>query len=82
MTWGKGAGLRWPRSAADGLGLDLDRIEFRSGTSDLPRRRHRRRLRAYRDPRATRSTMLVRRVIAKLAELATNDERFAAVRRR
>jgi xanthine dehydrogenase YagR molybdenum-binding subunit len=33
---GQGASTALAQIAADGLGLDLDRVEFRSGTSDLP----------------------------------------------
>jgi len=33
---GQGASTALAQIAADGLGLDLERIEFRSGTSDLP----------------------------------------------
>jgi xanthine dehydrogenase YagR molybdenum-binding subunit len=33
---GQGAWTALAQIAADGLGLDLDRLEFRSGTSDLP----------------------------------------------
>jgi xanthine dehydrogenase YagR molybdenum-binding subunit len=33
---GQGAWTALAQIAADGLGLPLDRVEFRSGTSDLP----------------------------------------------
>ena len=33
---GQGAGTALAQIAADGLGLDIDQVEFRSGTSDLP----------------------------------------------
>ena len=48
---GQGAWTALAQIAADGLGLDLDQVEFRSGTSDLPGCRHRRRLGPYRDRR-------------------------------
>ena len=33
---GQGAWTAFAQIAADGLGLDMERMEFRSGTSDLP----------------------------------------------
>ena len=35
---GQGAWTALAQIAADGLGLDIDQVEFRSGTSDLPGR--------------------------------------------
>src|SRR4029077_2659784 len=36
LDMGQGAWTALAQIAADGLGLDLDQLEFRSGTSDLP----------------------------------------------
>ena len=46
---GQGAWTALAQIAADGLGLDIDQVEFRSGHFKAARRRHRRRLGPYRD---------------------------------
>ena len=45
---GQGAWTALAQIAADGLGLDLEHLEFKSGTSDLPDCRHSRWFGAYR----------------------------------
>ena len=71
---GQGAWTAFAQIAADSLGLDLDKIEFRSGTSDLPDAGiaggsgHTATVGAAIDAAGAD-------VIAKLADLATRDER-------
>jgi xanthine dehydrogenase YagR molybdenum-binding subunit len=71
---GQGAGTAFAQIAADALGLDIDQIEFRSGTSDLPDA-------GIAGGSAHTATVGVAidqagaDVIAKLADLATGDER-------
>ena len=48
---GQGAWTALAQIAADGLGLDIDQVEFRAGSFRPSRRRHRRRLRPHRDGR-------------------------------
>jgi xanthine dehydrogenase YagR molybdenum-binding subunit len=71
---GQGAWTALAQIAADGLGLDLAQVEFRSGTSDLPDAG----IAGGSAPTATAGVAIHNAgaaVIAKLAELATNDER-------
>ena len=71
---GQGAWTALAQVAADGLGLPLDRLEFRSGTSDLPDAG----IAGGSAHMATVSTAIHKageEVIAKLAELAMGDER-------
>jgi xanthine dehydrogenase YagR molybdenum-binding subunit len=71
---GQGAWTALAQIAADGLGLDLDRLEFRSGTSDLPDGG----IAGGSSHTATAGMAIYNAgadVIARLAELATNDER-------
>jgi xanthine dehydrogenase YagR molybdenum-binding subunit len=73
---GQGAWTALAQIAADGLGLDLDQIEFRSGTSDLPDAG----IAGGSSHTATAGTAIHNAgaaVIAKLADLATNNERSA-----
>jgi len=71
---GQGAGTALAQIAADGLGLDVDRVEFRSGTSDLPDGGI-----AGGSSHTATAGMAIHNagaaVIARLADLATNDER-------
>ena len=71
---GQGAWTAFAQIAADSLGLDLDRVEFRSGTSDLPDAG----IAGGSAHTATAGTAIHNAgaaVIAKLADLATGDER-------
>ena len=71
---GQGAGTALAQIAADGLGLDLDRITFRTGSSDLPDAGI-----AGGSAHTATAGMAIHAagadVIAKLAELATGDQR-------
>ena len=71
---GQGAWTALAQIAADGLGLDLDQLEFRSGTSDLPDAGI-----AGGSSHTATAGMAIHNagadVIARLAELAGNDER-------
>jgi xanthine dehydrogenase YagR molybdenum-binding subunit len=70
---GQGAWTALAQIAADGLGLDLDQLEFRSGTSDLPDGG----VGGGSSHTATAGMAIHNAgadVIARLAELATNDE--------
>ena len=71
---GQGAWTALAQIAADGLGLDLDQVEFRSGSSDLPDAGI-----AGGSAHTATAGMAVHSagadVIAKLADLATGDER-------
>jgi xanthine dehydrogenase YagR molybdenum-binding subunit len=71
---GQGAATALAQIAADGLGLDIDRVEFRSGTSDLPDGGI-----AGGSSHTATAGMAIHsagaEVIARLAELATGDER-------
>ncbi len=70
---GQGAWTALAQIAADGLGLDLDRLEFRSGTSDLPDAG----IAGGSGHTATAGMAIYNAgadVIAKLADLATNDD--------
>ncbi len=71
---GQGAWTALAQIAADGLGLDLDRVEFRAGTSDLPDAG----IAGGSAHTATAGMALHNAgsaVIAKLAELAAGEER-------
>src|SRR5262249_10375324 len=71
---GQGAWTALAQIAADGLGLDLDRVEFRSGTSDLPDAG----IAGGSAHTATAGSAIHNAgaaVIARLADLATRDER-------
>jgi xanthine dehydrogenase YagR molybdenum-binding subunit len=71
---GQGAWTALAQIAADGLGLDLDRVDFRSGTSDLPDAG----IAGGSAHNATAGNAIHNAgaaVIAKLADLATSDER-------
>lgn len=71
---GQGASTALVQVAADSLGLDLDHIEFRSGTSDLPDAG----IAGGSAHTATAGTAIHNAgadVIAKLAEIATTDRR-------
>ena len=74
LDMGQGAWTALAQIAADGLGLDLDQLEFRSGTSDLPDAGI-----AGGSSHTATAGMAIHNagadVIARLAELATNDER-------
>jgi xanthine dehydrogenase YagR molybdenum-binding subunit len=73
---GQGAWTAFAQIAADSLGLDLDRVEFRSGTSDLPDAG----IAGGSAHTATAGTAIHNAgaaVIAKLADLATGDQRSA-----
>ncbi len=78
---GQGAWTALAQIAADGLGLDIDQVEFRSGTSDLPDAGI-----AGGSAHTATAGMAIHGagadVIAKLADLATGDAALAAVRRR
>src|SRR6202000_1139149 len=71
---GQGAWTALAQIAADGLGLDLDRVEFKSGTSDLPDGGI-----AGGSSHTATAGMAIHNagaaVIARLADLATKDER-------
>ena len=71
---GQGAWTALAQVASDGLGLDLDRVEFKSGTSDLPDAGI-----AGGSAHTATAGMAIHNagaaVIAKLGELATSDER-------
>jgi len=71
---GQGAWTALAQIAADGLGLDIDRLEFRSGTSDLPDAGI-----AGGSAHTATAGMAIHHAgaaaIAKLADLATGDER-------
>ncbi len=71
---GQGAWTALAQIAADGLGLDLAQVEFRSGTSDLPDAGI-----AGGSAHTATAGMAIHNagaaVIAKLADLATGDER-------
>jgi xanthine dehydrogenase YagR molybdenum-binding subunit len=71
---GQGAWTALAQIAADSLGLDLDQVEFRSGTSDLPDAG----IAGGSSHTATAGTALHNAgaaVIARLADIATTDER-------
>jgi xanthine dehydrogenase YagR molybdenum-binding subunit len=71
---GQGAWTALAQIAADSLGLDIDQVEFRSGTSDLPDAG----IAGGSAHTATAGTAIHGAgadVIARLADLATNDER-------
>jgi len=71
---GQGASTALAQIAADGLGLELEQVEFRTGTSDLPDAG----IAGGSAHTATAGTAIHNAgagVIAKLAGLATNDER-------
>ena len=76
---GQGAWTALAQIAADGLGLDIDRVEFRSGTSDLPDAGI-----AGGSAHTATAGMAIHNagaaVIAKLADLATSDRALALVR--
>ncbi|SED40712.1 xanthine dehydrogenase YagR molybdenum-binding subunit [Rhizobiales bacterium GAS188] len=71
---GQGASTALAQIAADGLGLDLDQVEFRSGTSDLPDAGI-----AGGSAHTATAGMAIHGagadVIARLADLAMGDER-------
>ena len=71
---GQGAWTALAQIAADGMGLDLDTMEFKSGTSDLPDAGI-----AGGSAHTATAGMAIHNagvaVIARLADLATNDER-------
>ncbi len=71
---GQGAATALAQIAADGLGLDLDQLEFRSGTSDLPDAGI-----AGGSAHTATAGMAIHNagadVVARLADLATNDDR-------
>ncbi|HEY2757661.1 MAG TPA: molybdopterin cofactor-binding domain-containing protein, partial [Pseudolabrys sp.] len=71
---GQGAWTALAQIAADGLGLDIDQVEFKSGTSDLPEAGI-----AGGSAHTATAGMAIHNagadVIARLANLATNDER-------
>jgi xanthine dehydrogenase YagR molybdenum-binding subunit len=71
---GQGAWTALAQIAADGLGLGIDQVEFRSGTSDLPDAG----IAGGSAHTATAGAAIHNAgaaVIAKLADLATNDQR-------
>jgi xanthine dehydrogenase YagR molybdenum-binding subunit len=71
---GQGAWTAFAQIAADSLGLDLDRVDFKAGTSDLPDAG----IAGGSAHTATAGTAIHNAgaaVIAKLAELATSDRR-------
>ena len=71
---GQGAWTALAQIAADGLGLDIDRVDFRMGSSDLPNGG----VAGGSSHTATAGAALHNAgasVIAQLAELAVNDER-------
>src|ERR1700682_554012 len=71
---GQGAWTAFAQIAADGLGLELDQMEFRAGTSDLPDAGI-----AGGSSHTATAGMPIHNagaaVIAKLGDLATNDQR-------
>jgi xanthine dehydrogenase YagR molybdenum-binding subunit len=71
---GQGAWTAFAQIAADGLGLDLERLEFKAGTSDLPDAGI-----AGGSAHTATAGMAIHNagsaVIARLADLATGDER-------
>ena len=71
---GQGAWTALAQIAADGLGLELDQVEFRAGSSDLPDAGI-----AGGSAHTATAGMAIHKagaaVIAKLADLATGDER-------
>ncbi len=71
---GQGAWTALAQIAADGLGLDIDQVDFRSGTSDLPDAGI-----AGGSAHTATAGMAIHNagadVIARLADLATNDNR-------
>ena len=71
---GQGAWTALAQIAADGLGLDIDKLEFRSGTSDLPDAGI-----AGGSAHTATAGMAIHgagaAVIGRLADLATSDER-------
>jgi len=71
---GQGAWTALAQIAADGLGLDIDQVEFRSGTSDLPDGGI-----AGGSAHTATAGMAIHNAgadaIARLAELATSDQR-------
>ena len=73
---GQGAGTALAQIAADGLGLDLESVEFRSGSSDLPDAGI-----AGGSAHTATAGLAIHNagaaVIGKLAELATRDQRSA-----
>ncbi|AWI89574.1 dehydrogenase [Methylobacterium sp. DM1] len=71
---GQGAWTALAQIAADGLGIDLDRLDFQSGTSDLPNAG----IAGGSAHTATAGSAIhsaAAAVLAQLANLATNDER-------
>lgn len=71
---GQGAWTALAQIAADGLGIDLDRLDFQSGTSDLPNAG----IAGGSAHTATAGSAIhsaAAAVLAQLADLATNDER-------
>jgi xanthine dehydrogenase YagR molybdenum-binding subunit len=71
---GQGASTALAQIAADGLGVDLDQLEFRSGSSDLPDGG----IAGGSSHTATAGMAIYNAgadVIARLADFATNDER-------
>jgi xanthine dehydrogenase YagR molybdenum-binding subunit len=71
---GQGAWTALAQIAADGLGLDIDQVEFRSGTSDLPDGGI-----AGGSAHTATAGMAIHNagadVVARLADLATSDDR-------
>src|SRR5258707_4078206 len=71
---GKGAWTALAQIAADGLGLDIDQVQFRAGTSDLPHAGI-----AGGSAHTATAGMAIHNaradVIARIADLATNDDR-------
>jgi len=71
---GQGAWTALAQIAADGMGLDLDKVEFRAGSSDLPDAGI-----AGGSAHTATAGMAIHsagaNVVAKLADLATGDER-------
>jgi xanthine dehydrogenase YagR molybdenum-binding subunit len=71
---GQGASTALAQIAADGLGLDIEQLEFRSGTSDLPDAGI-----AGGSSHTATAGMAIHNAgadaIARLADLATNDQR-------
>jgi xanthine dehydrogenase YagR molybdenum-binding subunit len=71
---GQGAWTALAQIAADGLGLDIDQVDFRSGTSDLPDAGI-----AGGSAHTATAGMAIHNagadVVARLADLATNDQR-------
>src|SRR5580704_624375 len=71
---GQGAATALAQIAADSLGLDIDQVEFRSGTSDLPDGGI-----AGGSAHTATAGMAIHNagadVVARLADLATNDDR-------